>query len=234
MSSSDSNTSKGKQDRGRGRRRGRDFPKFSVDVEAWQPRTKVGMMVKEGVITTINELFARSLPINDPEIVDILVPNLQEKVLHVGRVQRQTDAGRKTLFVSTAGVGNEDGIVGVGEGKAQGVGTSIRSAISNAKLNITPVKRGCGSWECTCGSNHSLPFKVRGKTASVTVNLMPAPKGLGLVIGDTAKAVLRLTGIQDVWSRTFGDTRTTTNFAKATFNALKATYNISQPIDWAY
>lgn len=210
----------------------RDMSSPSLDLEAWIPRTIVGRMVKNGAITSIYDIFRDSLKIDDVQIVDFLVPNLTETVLDVGRVQRQTDAGRKTLFVATAGVGNKNGIVGVAQAKAAGVGTAIRNAIILSKINIVPVKRGCGSWECTCSNPHSIPFQVEGKVGSVRVILKPAPKGLGLVIGDVAKSVLELAGIADIWSKTYGDTRTTQNFTKATFEALRATYNISQTSEW--
>ncbi len=216
----------------RGRRRGRDHEQSAPDLEAWVPRTQVGRLVKDGTITSIYDIFRDSLKIEDVKIVDFLVPNLTETVLDVGRVQRQTDAGRKTLFVATAGVGNKNGIVGVAQAKAAGVGTAIRNAIILAKLNIVPVKRGCGSWECTCRNPHSIPFQVEGKVGSVRVILKPAPKGLGLVIGDVAKSVLELAGVSDIWSKTFGDTRTTQNFCKAIFEALRSTYEISHISDW--
>jgi len=174
------------------RSQNRDTSSSSLDLEAWTPRTEVGRMVKDGAITSIYDIFRDSLKIDDVQIVDFLVPNLTETVLDVGRVQRQTDAGRKTLFVATAGVGNKNGIVGVAQAKAAGVGTAIRNAIILSKINIVPVKRGCGSWECTCSNPHSIPFQVEGKVGSVRVILKPAPKGLGLVIGDVAKSVLEL------------------------------------------
>ncbi|MCK5345116.1 MAG: 30S ribosomal protein S5 [Candidatus Heimdallarchaeota archaeon] len=215
----------------RGRRdKRRERP--AMDIESWVPQTEVGHMVKKGTITSIYDIFRDSLKISDVNIIDFLVPNLTETVLDVGRVQRQTHAGRKTLFVATAGVGNKNGIVGVAQAKAAGVGTAIRNAIVLAKLNIVPIKRGCGSWECTCSNPHSIPFQVEGKVGSVRVVLKPAPKGLGLVIGDVAKSVLELAGIFDIWSKTFGDTRTTQNFCKATFEGLKSTYNISHVSDW--
>ncbi|MGB9831584.1 MAG: 30S ribosomal protein S5, partial [Fervidicoccus fontis] len=105
-------------------------------------------------------------------------------------------------------------------------------AITNAKLNIVPIRRGCGSWECMCGSPHSVPFITRGKSGSVEIVLYPAPKGTGLVAGDIAKIVLRLAGIKDVWSKSFGETRSTYNFAKATYNALKNTYSFVTQDDW--
>ena len=202
------------------------------DLDSWVPRTKLGYEVKEGTIDSIYQVFQKSRKIDDVHIVDILVPNLSENVIDVTRVQRQTDAGRKTLFVSTAGVGNHKGIVGVSQAKAAGVGTAIRNAISAAKLSIIPVKRGCGSWECTCDAPHSIPFKVEGKVGSVKVILKPAPKGLGLVIGDVGKGVLELAGISDIWSETYGDTRTTQNFCKATFEALRGTYSVSHISEW--
>ncbi|MHA2075286.1 MAG: 30S ribosomal protein S5 [Candidatus Hodarchaeales archaeon] len=215
-----------------GRNRRGDRGPTSFDLDSWVPQTEVGHMVKKGDITSIYDIFRDSLKISDVNIIDFLVPNLTETVLDVGRVQRQTDAGRKTLFVATAGVGNKNGIVGVAQAKAAGVGTAIRNAIVLAKLNIIPIKRGCGSWECTCSNPHSIPFQVEGKVGSVRVVLKPAPKGLGLVIGDVAKSVLELAGIFDIWSKTFGDTRTTQNFCKATFEALRTTYNISHVSDW--
>ncbi|WP_455141978.1 30S ribosomal protein S5 [Candidatus Hodarchaeum mangrovi] len=218
--------------RSRGRDRDQEMGAPSFDLESWIPRTEVGQMVKDGTITSIYDIFRDSFKIDDVAIVDLLVPNLTETVLDVGRVQRQTDAGRKTLFIATAGVGNKNGIVGVAQAKAAGVGTAIRNAIILSKLNIIPVKRGCGSWECTCSNPHSIPFEVEGKVGSVKVILKPAPKGLGLVIGDVAKSVLELAGVSDIWSNTFGDTRTTQNFCKATFEALRATYSISHSSEW--
>ena len=218
--------------RGRNRDRDPDIGTPTFDLESWIPRTEVGQMVKDGTITSIYDIFRDSFKIEDVAIVDLLVPNLTETVLDVGRVQRQTDAGRKTLFIATAGVGNKNGIVGVAQAKAAGVGTAIRNAIILSKLSIIPVKRGCGSWECTCSNPHSIPFEVEGKIGSVKVILKPAPKGLGLVIGDVAKSVLELAGVSDIWSNTFGDTRTTQNFCKATFEALRATYSISHSSEW--
>ncbi|HIC50143.1 MAG TPA: 30S ribosomal protein S5, partial [Candidatus Poseidoniales archaeon] len=83
-----------------------------------------------------------------------------------------------------------------------------------------PVMRGNGSWESSEGPGNSVPFKVTGRSGSTRVTLMPSPMGKGLVIGDYGRRVLNLAGITDVWSRTAGQTRTTINFARATFNAL--------------
>ena len=130
-------------------------------------------------------------------------------------------------------VGNGSGLIGVGLGKAQRVRNAIEKGIRLAKLNLHPVRMGCGSWECDCGEGHTLPFKVRGKAGSVVVTLLPAPRGLGLVVGDTAKVVLRLAGVKDCWSKSIGQTATRTSFAFATFEALKQTTSVMTPQDWA-
>jgi small subunit ribosomal protein S5 len=123
-------------------------------------------------------------------------------------------------------VGNQNGYVGLGSSKGKEVGPAIRKAIDNAKLNIIEIRRGCGSWECGCGTPHSLPFTVKGKSGSTEVTFRPAPRGVGLAVGDVAKHVLRLSGIKDTWGFTRGQTRTTINYAKAVFNALKNTGRI--------
>ncbi|MGC9210333.1 MAG: 30S ribosomal protein S5 [Acidilobus sp.] len=201
-------------------------------LEEWVPKTKVGRLVKEGKIASIDEIFRRNLPILEPEIVDLLLPGLQVEVLDISHVQKMTDAGRVTRYRVVVAVGNRDGYVGLGKGKARQLREAIDKAIRDAKLNITPVRRGCGSWECTCGEPHSVPFTVEGKSGSVRVVLKPAPKGTGLVAGNVAKVVLSLAGIRDVWSQTFGETRTTYNFARAVYMALRNTYKIVTYSDW--
>ncbi|MEB3787635.1 MAG: 30S ribosomal protein S5 [Desulfurococcales archaeon] len=205
----------------------------AFNPEEWIPRTRVGRMVKEGRITSIDEIFKRNLPILEPEIVDYLLGDqLDHEVIDVSIVQKMTDAGRITRFRAVVVIGNRDGYVGIGKGKARQFRFSIEKALRNAKLNLTPVRRGCGSWECTCGEDHSVPFITRGKSGSVEVILKPAPKGTGIVAGDVAKTVLRLAGIRDVWTFTKGETRTSYNFARATYLALRNTYSFVTPVDW--
>ncbi len=203
-----------------------------AELESWVPRTRTGRLVKEGKITSLKEIFERNLPLLEPEIIDYLMPDLKNEIIDISIVQKQTDAGRRSRFRVVMVVGNFDGFVGIGSGKARQLRFAIQKALVNAKLNITPVRRGCGSWECMCGEPHSVPFTVRGKSGSVVVTLKPAPKGTGLVAGEAAKTVLRFAGIRDVWSTTLGETRTTYNFARATYNALKATYYFVTPKDW--
>ncbi len=194
----------------------------------WVPRTRLGKRVAEGKIKTMDEAIASGLPLKEPEIVDILLPELYDEVLDISMVQRMTDSGRRTKFRVTAVVGNKDGYVGVGVGKAAQVAPAIQKAVNNAKLNIFKVQRGCGSWECGCGTEHSIPCKVTGSSGSVRVTLIPGPKGLGLVAGEVARKVLELAGVKDVWTFTKGKTKTTINFARATYEALKQTMYVKK------
>lgn len=196
------------------------------DLSQWTPKTKLGRMVLAGDVATIGDAIGTGLPVREPEIVDILLPETEDEVLDVNMVQRMTDSGRRVNFVITCVVGNKDGFVGLGRARGREVGPSIRRAIDNAKLNMIQVKRGCGSWECGCYRAHTLPFKVAGRSGSVEVTLKPAPQGVGLAIGDVAKSILRLAGIRDAWGFTKGHTKTTVNYALAAFEALRRTADV--------
>ncbi|UCH56740.1 MAG: 30S ribosomal protein S5 [Candidatus Bathyarchaeota archaeon] len=210
------------------RRRPREDP-----LESWVPKTQLGRMVREGQISSIFEIFEEGHKIKEVEIVDILIPDLKDDVIDINLVQKQTDAGERSRFRAIVAVGNEDGLIGLGAGKARRVRNAIEKGIRDAKLNIYPIRRGCGSWECDCGEPHTIPFKVQGKSGSVVVTLIPGTKGLGLVAGDTAKRVLALAGVKDCWSKSIGATKTTTSFSLATFEALKNTVKLMTPSDWS-
>jgi small subunit ribosomal protein S5 len=189
-------------------------------------------MIQEGKITSIEEVFLSGMKISEAQIVDSLLPDIQEEVINVNLVQKQTDAGEKSRFKAIVAVGNRDGYIGLGSGKASQVRNAIEKAAINARLNIVPVKRGCGSWECGCGKPHSLPFQIRGKCGSVEILLVPGPRGLGIVASEGAKVLLNLAGVKDIWTRSFGSTRTVPSFAYAVFDALKKTYSLVTPMEW--
>ncbi len=192
-------------------------------MEEWNPKTELGKMIRRGEITTMKGALATRLPIREHEIVDALFPELYDDVLDVNMVQRMTDSGRRVKFTVTTVVGNKDGYIGLGTAKGKEVGPTIRKSIDNAKLNMIRIRRGCGSWECGCGNPHTVPFAVTGKSGSVTITLKPAPSGIGLAAGDTAKSILERAGIEDVWAFSKGHTRTAINYARAVFEALKET-----------
>jgi len=201
-------------------------------IEGWTPRTRLGKMIMEGHISSMEEVFMEGLKIREPEIVDVLLPNVEEEVINISLVQKQTDAGEKSRFKAIVAVGNRDGYAGLGSGKARQVRTAIEKGAMDARLNITIVRRGCGSWECGCGKPHSLPFQVRGRCGGVGIVLIPGPRGLGIVASESAKVILGLAGIKDCWTRSFGSTRTVPSFAYAIFDALKKTYRLVTPADW--
>ncbi len=196
---------------------------MAYEREEWVPLTGLGKAVAAGEITSIDDVLASGKPIKEPQIVDAFLPDLQDEVLDIKMVQRMTDSGRRVKFRAVVVVGNKNGYIGFGQAKDNQVGDAIKKAIRNAKTHLIKVHRGCGSWECDCKSVHSIPIKVEGSAGSVRVTLKPAPKGIGLVTGEVSRKVLELAGIRDVWMFSRGQTRTTVNYAKATFNALKAT-----------
>ncbi len=217
------------------------MPEEKEEVEEWKPKTKLGKAVLKGEITDIEEILKEGIKIREPEIVDKLIPNLQTELILIGGrpgkgggIQRTPlrisakmhKSGRRYTSTAFAVVGNQDGIVGIGKGRGKESRIAVEKAIKKAKLNIIKVPRGCGSWECECGEPHSIPFKTRGKCGSVRVELLPAPKGVGLVVDDETKKILRLAGIKDVWIKTLGDTGTRFNLIKAVFNALKNLHRV--------
>ncbi|RLJ04816.1 MAG: 30S ribosomal protein S5 [Candidatus Aenigmatarchaeota archaeon] len=202
----------------------------------WVPKTELGKQVMNGKIKSIDEIFKQGIKIKEPEIVDKLLPNLETEIILIGgspgkgggikrtptkKTARMHKSGRRFNVSAVVVVGNKDGYVGIGKGEAAEHRRAIEKATLKAKLNIIPVKRGCGSWECNCGENHSIPFRVEGRQGSVRAVLIPAPKGIGLCIPDEAKKILRLAGIRDIWSKSFGNTHARINFSFAIFNALK-------------
>jgi len=119
--------------------------------------------------------------------------------------------------------GDENGHIGIGEGKAKETLPARDKALRKAKLNIIKIRRACSAFDCACNENHTVPFKVTGESGSVRVTLIPAPQGTGLVVANELKKLLKFAGIRDVYSKTFGRRRTTFNLIKAGFDALNKT-----------
>ena len=139
------------------------------------------------------------------------------------QTQKKTMEGNIVTFSCMAVVGDRQGHVGIGLGKAKETLPSRQKALRNAKLNIMKVELGYESPEEEKTSPHTVPFIVEGKCGSVRIKLIPAPRGTGLVVGDECKKILSLAGIQDVYGVTKGHTRTTFNVAKACVDALSKT-----------
>ena len=211
-------------------RRRRREPEVEVfNIENWTPKTQIGQAVKSKKILTIEQIFESGKPIREVEIVDALLPTLENKVVEVASVQRMTKNNRRQKFRVTAIVGDGNGHVGIGTAKDVEAKPAIDAAIMNAKLNIMPVILGCGSWECACGTKHSLPLIVRGKCGTSEVILKPAPRGVGVVANEVVKALLGLAGVKDIWTFSRGRTRDIYNIALATQRALQKAATIRNP-----
>lgn len=191
------------------------------NVSDWVPKTKIGKQVKSGEIKEIEQIFASGKPVKEVEAVETLLPNLEDKVLEIISVQRMTKNNRKQKFRVTVAVGDRNGHVGIGMGKDVEVRPAIETGIRDAKKNVISIRLGCGSWECNCGTPHTLPLTESAKCGSAEVLLKPAPKGVGIVANKTVKTVLELAGIKDVWTFSRGRTRDVYNTATATYKALK-------------
>ncbi|CAI5928264.1 unnamed protein product [Closterium sp. NIES-65] len=145
-------------------------------------------------------------------------------------VQKQTRAGQRTRFKAFVVVGDCNGHIGLGVKCAKEVATAIRGALILAKLSVIPVRRGY--WGNKIGKPHTVPTKVTGKCGSVTVRLVPAPRGSGIVAARVPKKVLQFAGIEDVFTSSRGSTKTLGNFVKATFACLLNTYTFLTPDLW--
>ncbi|KAF3480604.1 40S ribosomal protein S2 [Arthroderma uncinatum] len=204
----------GDRGRGRGGRRGRRGPKN--EEKEWQPVTKLGRLVKAGKITSIEQIYLHSLPIKEYQIIK--------------PVQKQTRAGQRTRFKAIVVIGDSEGHVGLGIKTSKEVATAIRAAIIIAKLSVLPVRRGY--WGSNLGEPHSLPTKTSGKCGSVSVRLIPAPRGTGLVASPSVKRFLQLAGVGDIYTTSSGSTKTLENTLKATFVAVGNSYGYLTPNLW--
>jgi len=104
----------------------------------WVPRTSLGKQVLEGKITSIKEVFEQNIPIKEPEIVDMLLPDMKHEVLDVNIVQKQTDAGEITKFKIGVVVGNNDGYIGMGIGKSKQMRFAIDKGRSGCEAQPHP------------------------------------------------------------------------------------------------
>lgn len=206
------------------------------NIDKWTPKTELGRKVKNRDITNIDEILDNGCRILEPEIVDVLLPNLITELVEVGQskgkfgggkgsiwkqTQKKTSEGTTITFSAFAAVGNKNGYIGVGFAGSKETVPAREKAIRKAKLNIIKIRRGCGSWDCGCKTSHSIPFKVEGKCGSVHMILMPAPRGTGLKIEKKCSILLNFVGIKDIYSRTEGQTATKLNLFISCFEALR-------------
>ena len=200
-------------------------PRREPVVIPWVPKTILGKKVDSGEITTMEEIYEKGYRIQEAGIIKKLLPDLKTEVIDVGFIQKMTPNGLSTRFKALVAAGNENGWLGIGLGKSKQLRIAIEKANNAAFLNVSPVKLGCGSWECRCEQKHSVPFKVKGKGGSVTIEILPGPRGLGLVAGGKIRNLLKLAGLKDAWTYTKGSTTTMNSTSKALLQCLRQTFS---------
>jgi small subunit ribosomal protein S2e len=163
--------------------------------------------VPQGKIRSLEQIFLFSLAVKEYQVIDhFLGPALKDEVMKIMPVQRMTKAGQRTRMKAFVCVGDYNGHIGLGVKVAKEVATAIRGAIILAKLALVPVRRGY--WGNKIGKVHTVPTKLTGQCGSVSVRLIPAPRGAGIVAARTPKKVLQMAGIEDCYTASRGNTKT--------------------------
>ena len=135
--------------------------------------------------------------------------DLKDRLVSIQRVTKVTKGGRTFGFSAIVVVGDENGIVGHGLGKAKEVATAIAKAVEDAKKNLVRIPL----------HKVTLPHEQKGKHGGARVYIQPASEGTGVIAGGAVRAVLESLGVQDVLSKSQGSSNPH-NVVKATFDAL--------------
>ena len=147
---------------------------------------------------------------NKEQVNQVVEKEYQERVVVINRVTKVVKGGRRMRFAALVVVGDLNGHVGFGTGKAQEVPEAIKKAVEAAKKNIITVPM----------VNTTVPHEITGISGAGKVFVRPAPAGTGIVAGGPVRNVVELAGIQDIVSKSQGSS-TPVNIVRATFEALK-------------
>ena len=145
------------------------------------------------------------------EVEEVIEPlPFEEKVIHINRVAKVIKGGRKFGFTALVAVGNLNGQVGLGYGKANDVQSAIKKGVDQANKNLIEIPL----------VNETLPHEVKNKSGAALVFMKPASKGTGVIAGGPMRAILEIAGVKNVLAKSIGS-KNQINVAKATFEALK-------------
>ena len=149
--------------------------------------------------------------------IDASKLDLQEKVVHIGRVSKTVTGGRIYKFAALVVVGDGNGTIGFGIGKAGEVPDAIRKGIEDAKKNMVKVSL----------KGTTIPHEVIGKFGAGEVLMKPAPQGTGVIAGGAVRAVLEVAGISDIRTKCLRSNNPC-NVVTATFEGLKSLRNVEE------
>ena len=151
------------------------------------------------------------------KIIDARQLDLQEKVVEVRRVTKVVKGGRNFRFAALVVVGDENGHVGIGSGKAMEVPDAIRKAVEDAKKNLIKVPM----------VGTTIPHEVIGHFGAGRIIIMPAQEGTGVIAGGAARDLLELAGLKDVRAKCLG-TRNPRNMVNATIEGLNSLKTVEE------
>lgn len=135
----------------------------------------------------------------------------EEKIIRINRVSKTVKGGRRISFSVLAAVGDENGSVGIGLGKANGVPDAIKKAISVARKNMKKMSL----------KGSTLPHEIVGEFGATKVFMKPAPEGTGVIAGSATREILELVGVHNVRTKIYGS-KNKGNVARATLAGLSA------------
>jgi len=143
------------------------------------------------------------------EIINGAGLDLKEEVVSINRVTKVTKGGKTFRFAALVVVGNNDGVVGYGQGKAREVSLAIAKAVEAAKRNLIRIHR----------KGTTLPHEIIGRHGGGEVVIRPASEGTGVIAGAAVRAVMELAGVQNILTKSIGSSNPQ-NVVRACFDAL--------------